>query len=80
MEPLVLADSIDQSLMWTAFSLFVGVALAIDLGMIDSIRRRVSSKYKSTADYNVQVLSNQEKNKKTFEHALRWTIIWLELA
>ena len=80
MEPLVLADSSYQSLMWTAFSLFVGVALAIDLGMIDSIRRRVSSKYKSSADYNVQVLSNQEKSKKTFEHALRWTIIWISLA
>ena len=80
MEPLVFADSSYQSLMWIAFGLFVGIALAIDLGMIESIRRRISSKNKNSTDNNVQLLSHQERNKKTFEHALRWTIIWISLA
>ena len=80
MEPLVFADSSYQSLMWIAFGLFVGIALAIDLGMIESIRRRISKNKDSSDNNTVQVLSNQERSKKTFEHALRWTIIWISLA
>ena len=80
MEPLVFADGSYQSLMWIAFGLFVGIALAIDLGMIESIRRRISSKNKNSQDNSVQLLSDQERNKKTFEHALRWTVIWISLA
>ena len=79
MEALVFADGSYQSLFWIAFGLFVGTALAIDLGVIDSVRRRISSK-KYPPDNNSQLLSLEEKNKKTFEHALRWTIIWISLA
>lgn len=80
MESLVFTDSSYQSLMWVTFGLFVGVALALDLGMIDSIRRRISSKGKHSINNDVQLLSQQERGKKTFEHALRWTIIWISLA
>lgn len=79
MESFAFADGSYQSLFWIAFGLFVGTALAIDLGVIDSVRRRISSK-KYSPDNNSQLLSLQEKHKKTFEHALRWTIIWISLA
>jgi hypothetical protein len=65
MEPFVFADGSYQSLFWIAFGLFVGTALAIDLGVIDGVRRRISSKKYST-DNNSQFLSHQEKNKKRF--------------
>jgi tellurite resistance protein TerC len=80
MEPLVFTDSSYQSLLWIVFSLFVGVALAIDLGIVENFRRRVFYKNKNSNYNNSQNLSYQERNKKTFEHALRWTIIWISLA
>jgi tellurite resistance protein TerC len=84
MEPLVFTDGSYQSLLWIVFSLFVGVALAIDLGIVENIRCRVlyknKNKNKNSNDNQSQNLSYQERNKKTFEHALRWTIIWISLA
>lgn len=80
MESLVFADSSYQPILWIVFGLFVGVALAIDLGIIENIERRVLSKNKNSIDTKKQNLSHQQRNKKTFEHALRWTIIWISLA
>lgn len=79
MEFFAFADGSYQFLFWIAFGLFVGTALAIDLGVIDSVRRRISSK-KYPPDNSSQLLSLEDKNKKTFQHALRWTIIWISLA
>ncbi|HZD35870.1 MAG TPA: hypothetical protein VE130_11760 [Nitrososphaeraceae archaeon] len=80
MGSLLFTDNGYQSLLWIAFGLFVGMALAIDLGMIESIRRRMLVKNKNSIGKNVQLLNFQERTKKTFEHALCWTIIWISLA
>ena len=64
MEPLVFADGSYQSLMWIAFGLFVGIALAIDLGMIESIRRRISSKNKNSQDNKCTASKSSRKEQK----------------
>ena len=80
MEPLTFTADIFPNLMWTIFGLFVGIAIAIDLEIIDRMMRCLSSKNKNYKDKNREVLSLKERNKKTFDHALRWTIIWISLA
>jgi Mg2+/citrate symporter len=80
MEPLTFTADIFPNLMWTIFGLFVGIAIATDLGIIDRMMRSISSKNKNNKDKNREVLSLKERNKKTFDHALRWTIIWISLA
>lgn len=77
MEPPAFTDSIFPHLAWIGFGLFVGIAFAIDLGLI---RIRISSKGKNPKDKEVEVFSLKERNKKTFDHALHWTIIWISLA
>lgn len=77
MESLAFTDGIFPHLMWIAFGIFVGIAFAIDLGLI---RIRISSKSKNPKDKDFEVFSPRERNKKTFDHALHWTIIWISLA
>lgn len=81
MESLGLTDAAYHTLLWIAFGLFVGIALAIDLGLFDSIRRRIHFKNRYFVDRrNKQHLSYEESKRRTFQHALRWTIIWIALA
>ncbi|MGI0056534.1 MAG: TerC/Alx family metal homeostasis membrane protein [Nitrosarchaeum sp.] len=63
--------------LWIFFSLFVGVALAIDLGLIGKIKsiKRKLSKHK---DQHLQ--ESQELNHQSFKQALIWTIVWISLA
>jgi tellurite resistance protein TerC len=56
----------DIYLFWIIFSLFVGVALAIDLGVFSKIRRGKNSEQKESPPH--------------FKTALAWTIVWISLA
>ncbi|WP_268544519.1 TerC family protein [Candidatus Nitrosotenuis cloacae] len=54
----------DIGLLWIMFSLFVGVSLAIDLGVFSKLRR------KKEPDHHIP----------PFKQALVWTIVWISLA
>src|SRR3989338_4929539 len=56
----------DVYLLWILFSLFVGVSLAIDLGVFSKIRR----------GKNLE----QKESSPPFKTALAWTIVWISLA
>ncbi|HEX9845891.1 MAG TPA: TerC family protein [Candidatus Nitrosotenuis sp.] len=55
----------DVILLWVLFSLFVGISLAIDLGVFSKLRRK-----KDQPEHVVP----------PFKVALRWTITWISLA
>ena len=57
--------------LWTIFGLFVGIAMAIDLGAIGALRRKLRSKEPPAAE---------EKKSGEFKQALAWTIVWISLA
>ena len=58
--------------MWTLFSIFVGVALAIDLGFIGKLRGILSKAQK-------QKELSREKKVRSTNDALAWTIVWISL-
>ncbi|MDQ3837280.1 MAG: hypothetical protein M3270_10165, partial [Thermoproteota archaeon] len=66
---------VQDYILWVIFGLFVGIAMAIDLGAIAALRNRVLAK---------ELLSTKQSvyyNKKsTFKQALTWTIVWISLA
>jgi tellurite resistance protein TerC len=61
--------------LWIIFSLSIGLAIAIDLGLIGKLRGFLKNHF-----------GTNRKNEKTeqqpppFQHALVWTIIWIGLA
>jgi tellurite resistance protein TerC len=55
----------DVVLLWVLFSLFVGVSLAIDLGVFSKLKRKKKE---------------QESQTPPLKIALTWTIIWISLA
>lgn len=57
--------------LWTIFGLFVGIAMAIDLGAIGALRRKLRPKGPPAAE---------EKKSGEFKQALAWTIVWISLA
>jgi tellurite resistance protein TerC len=57
--------------LWTIFGLFVGIAMAIDLGAIGALRRKLRPKEPPAAE---------EKKSGEFKQALAWTIVWMSLA
>lgn len=57
--------------LWTIFGLFVGIAMAIDLGAIGALRRKLRPKEPPAAE---------EKKSGEFKQALAWTIVWISLA
>jgi tellurite resistance protein TerC len=62
-------------ILWVVFGLFVGIALAIDLGALGALRKRLGAKK--------TILKNQrseDEKKSTFKQALTWTIVWISLA
>jgi len=62
-------------ILWVVFGLFVGIALAIDLGALGVLRKRLGAKK--------TILKNQrseDEKKSTFKQALTWTIVWISLA
>jgi tellurite resistance protein TerC len=66
---------VQDYILWVIFGLFVGIAMAIDLGAIGALRNRIRAKEplsnKQSTDYN---------KKSTFKQALTWTIVWISLA
>lgn len=54
----------DVYALWIVFSLFVGVSLAVDLGVFSKLRKKNSNK----------------EDVPPFKTALRWTIVWISLA
>ena len=58
--------------MWILFSIFVGVALAIDLGVIGKIKEMLAK------GPNQKAVSDAKKVRSTHD-ALVWTIVWISL-
>lgn len=58
--------------MWVLFSIFVGVALAIDLGVIGKIKEML------TKGPNKKAISDAKRVRSTND-ALVWTIVWISL-
>lgn len=84
------------SFIWLIFILFVGTALAVDIGVLDKAKKFINRK--ATKSSNNKSLSDQENNTiiplnkessleqeqkqqlQTFRRALYWTILWISLA
>lgn len=70
--------------LWTIFSLFVGVSLAIDLGMIAKVislaKRNNRSTDSAQRNSGFVVNSSIELQQQPFKKALVWTILWISLA
>jgi tellurite resistance protein TerC len=66
------AQQFEVVLMWVLFSIFVGVALAIDLGLIGKIREMRAK------GSNQRAVSKDKKVRSTND-ALAWTIVWISL-
>jgi tellurite resistance protein TerC len=66
------AQQIEVVLMWLLFSIFVGVALAIDLGLIGKIKEM------RTKGSNQNAIPEAKKARSTND-ALAWTIVWISL-
>lgn len=73
-------------LLWTIFGLFVGVALAIDLGIVGKAialtkRKCITSNGLSKHNTEHQVaLPPKPQLHQPFKQALIWTIVWISLA
>ena len=73
--------------LWILFSVFVGIALSIDLGLMGKLKNILSKqKEKNLIQNHTQDIldSSQESLQKLQQqqtrNALRWTIIWISLA
>jgi len=66
----------DYSL-WMLFSLFIGVALAVDFGIIGKIRRMIRTKCGRLPDAHMQA---EFHRLQPFTQAVIWTIVWISLA
>ena len=66
-------EHIDPLILWIPFSLLVGIALAIDLGLF----RKVSSIFKGKdSSQESEIVKTNNENKP----GLLWTIVWISLA
>jgi tellurite resistance protein TerC len=66
-------EHIDPLILWIPFSLLIGIALAIDLGLF----RKVSSIFKGKdSSQESEIVKNNNENKS----GLLWTIVWISLA
>jgi len=61
--------------LWLVFGLFVGVAMAIDLGAIGALRKRLGSKESLSTKQ-----SAEDRKESLHKQALTWTIVWIALA
>lgn len=88
---IVGGSNANYQIIWLFFTLFVGIALAIDFGIIGKISyifRRSGSRNNSINNNTYQqretssVLSVEPKSPQqhVFKRALVWTIIWISLA
>jgi tellurite resistance protein TerC len=63
--------------LWVLFSLFVGIALSIDLGLIEKLRSLVESSSKRDKQTGYQ---ENQPLKTDHKKALIWTTVWISLA
>ena len=66
-------EHVDSLILWMPFGLLVGIALAIDLGLL----RKVSAIF--VGKNGAQVIEIAEKRRE-HNFALLWTIVWISLA
>ena len=72
--------------LWILFSIFVGIALSIDLGLFGKLKNiMIKQKEKNSFHNHTQDIldSNHESIQKLQQHtrdALKWTIVWISLA
>jgi tellurite resistance protein TerC len=62
-------------MLWIIFGLSVGIAMAIDLGAIGVLRKRLGLKESLSTKQ-----SGEDKKRGPFKQALTWTIVWIALA
>ncbi|AIF85538.1 membrane protein TerC, possibly involved in tellurium resistance [Candidatus Nitrososphaera evergladensis SR1] len=69
-------------ILWLVFGLFVGAALAIDLGVISKMRfrRKESTSSSKIPDQENCPVQEEIGTNITFRRALHWTIAWISLA
>ncbi|HET8857853.1 MAG TPA: hypothetical protein VFM28_10035, partial [Nitrososphaeraceae archaeon] len=73
--------------LWILFSIFVGIALSIDLGLFGKLKNIIiKQKEKNSIHNNTQDIvdssheSSQKLQQQQTRNALKWTIIWISLA
>ena len=69
---------LDGYILWVVFGLFVGVAMAIDLGAIGALKKKLHVGKPSSQP--ASSTETQGDKKSTFKQALAWTIVWISLA
>lgn len=69
---IINSQQLEVVLMWVLFSIFVGVALAIDLGVIGKIKELRTKR-------SDQKAVSKEKKVRSTNDALAWTIVWISL-
>lgn len=72
-------EYIDPSLLWVTFSLLVGVALSIDLGLMNNQRSKVVLSV-FTGKRATTKGSDLKKTNREYSSGLLWTIVWITLA
>ena len=66
-------EHIDPLILWIPFSLLVGIALAIDLGLFKKVSSKFKGKHSAQED---EIVNTRNEHKSGF----LWTIIWVSLA
>src|SRR5688572_16747416 len=73
--------------LWVLFSIFVGIALSIDLGLFGKLKNIIIKQKKKNPIFNQTqgiLDSNHESSQKLqlqqTRNALKWTIVWISLA
>ncbi len=61
-------------MLWTLFGLIIGIALAVDLGAIGGIKKRIIKSKQSEVSPSEDEVKHQQ-----FNQALAWTIVWISL-
>jgi tellurite resistance protein TerC len=77
---------INDYALWILFSIFVGIALSIDLGLFGKLKNIIVKQKKNPIHNHTQDIldSSQESLQKLQQQqtrdALKWTIVWISLA
>jgi tellurite resistance protein TerC len=69
----------DGNILWIVFTLFVGTAMAVDLGVIGTLRKKLRSGEPASSANSSQTVED-DKKISSFKQALAWTIVWISLA
>ena len=69
---IINSQQLEVVLMWVLFSIFVSVALAIDLGVIGKLKEMRTKR-------SDQKAVSKEKKVRSTNDALAWTIVWISL-